>query len=1317
MKKLVLLLISVLAVSGARAGVNYANPAGGWSYIYNGDQTNPLPSVVSKPNPCLDGTWNGNNGSSEWDGSWRGAGNGKPGGISSDGNILTIEDVDAGSGSLNNRKLYFEHPMWRENLAQDPVNILDTGITLTFRARLSPPEIQPAAELSNLPRGWGIFSDGKGQFGAHEYTYNYFTGANAHNQVSFSFVTTNTPGPNFNFSAPGLTFNRNNGDTPSGGGAANSTTNATVNPLIPLDVTQFHEVWVTIQASDGATSNGTHRITIYLDGDTVGQSFPVTAGTGNDGETLTNASFISMGHNNSSGASCYDIDFFGYKQGVVTPTLQTAAPARPANLVAANSDTRVALSWTEAPDPGAEAYIIKRATTSGGPYTIIATNTLTSYRDTDVVNGQYYYYVVAAYNRAGVSADSLQATGHPQNAPQNVVARGGTNQVALSWSSMAVASSYNVKRSSTPGGPYTNIASSVTATSYLDAGLPAGQSFYYVVSGNLTAGGEGANSDEVSAVTAPNTPTNLTAQLFAATAARLNWDTADLVTPTNLVQLSTDGTTFTTIAVIPGTARPYMAGNLALNTTNYFRVYATNAGGFSAVSSVALVVTPSWGINVNFANATNGQPANNLAATPPGYLQDRGYMFADQGNGYSYGWDIDNTANGRWRQNAASPDLRYDTFNHMQKQTPAAMWEIAIPNGLYTVRIVAGDPSNTDALFQFDTEGYLTKTFDDTATAHWGDFTNTVRVNDGRLTIKTGPLAVNDKIDFVDIYAAVPTPNTIATNPASARAIQNQPVSFSVAVAPGGPEPYGFQWYFAGNALANANGSTLTLTTPQLTDAGQYFVVVTNAGAAATSTVAVLTVDADTVPPQVLSAGSIDGTSVGIAFNEFVDPTTALDYSRYTVNGQPVQSSLRPDGKSVLLALGTPVTGTFNVTVTGMKDLAGNTAAAQTVSGTVLGYTGEDLGGPGFPGAGFTADGLNIELAGGGADIWGISDQGYYVHRSVNGDFDARARVVSLVGVNAITKALLVVRETMDPADRNIHISVNPVPPGRNLAETGIRDTYAGSTVVLGSTYTPANIPDFWMRIVRVGDTFTTFRSANGVDWIQFGQTNQTYLANLQLALAVTAHDNLTQATGVFSNFAVSAPLGDLVVAMSASPASAAVGGTVSFNITVTNAGLVSASGATLTDTLPAGLTYVSGTSTSGSVSEAGGVVTASLGTLTPGAGALVQIVASVTAPGTKINSVAGTITGGDANPGNNTASATVSVLSTPVITSPVLSSGTFRFSFATDTGITYAAQYKDHLTDPDWTTLQVINGTGSVVEVRDTTPAPGQRFYRIIIQ
>ncbi|MBR0597516.1 Kelch repeat-containing protein [Sinanaerobacter chloroacetimidivorans] len=90
--------------------------------------------------------------------------------------------------------------------------------------------------------------------------------------------------------------------------------------------------------------------------------------------------------------------------------------------------------------------------------------------------------------------------------PLNLTAIGGNSKVDLSWGSVADATSYNVKRSTTPGGPYTTI-SNVTGTSYTDTDVVNGTTYYYVVTA-VSAGGESANSNEASATPqAPSTST------------------------------------------------------------------------------------------------------------------------------------------------------------------------------------------------------------------------------------------------------------------------------------------------------------------------------------------------------------------------------------------------------------------------------------------------------------------------------------------------------------------------------------------------------------------------------------------------------------------------------------------------------------------------------------------------------------------------------------------------------------------------------------------------------------------------------------------
>src|SRR5207245_680196 len=92
-------------------------------------------------------------------------------------------------------------------------------------------------------------------------------------------------------------------------------------------------------------------------------------------------------------------------------TSGSAPPAAPTNVTATAGNGQVALSWSAS--SGATSYNVKRSTTSGGPYTTIASPTTTSYTDTGVTNGTTYYYVVSAVNPAGESANSSQVSATP----------------------------------------------------------------------------------------------------------------------------------------------------------------------------------------------------------------------------------------------------------------------------------------------------------------------------------------------------------------------------------------------------------------------------------------------------------------------------------------------------------------------------------------------------------------------------------------------------------------------------------------------------------------------------------------------------------------------------------------------------------------------------------------------------------------------------------------------------------------------------------------------------------------------------------------
>jgi hypothetical protein len=83
------------------------------------------------------------------------------------------------------------------------------------------------------------------------------------------------------------------------------------------------------------------------------------------------------------------------------------------------------------------------------------------------------------------------------SAPSGLEAVAGSGQVALNWEIAVEATSYNVKRSLTNGGPYTTVASPA-GLAYTDTGLTNGTAYYYVVSA-LRPAGQSANSSQVSA--------------------------------------------------------------------------------------------------------------------------------------------------------------------------------------------------------------------------------------------------------------------------------------------------------------------------------------------------------------------------------------------------------------------------------------------------------------------------------------------------------------------------------------------------------------------------------------------------------------------------------------------------------------------------------------------------------------------------------------------------------------------------------------------------------------------------------------------------
>jgi fibronectin type 3 domain-containing protein len=303
------------------------------------------------------------------------------------------------------------------------------------------------------------------------------------------------------------------------------------------------------------------------------------------------------------------------------------APAVPTGVMATAGNAQVSLTWTAGAN--ATSYNVKRSATTGGPYTTVSSPTAASFTDTGLTNGTAYFYVVSAANSAGASANSAEATAKPTAPaqapaiPTGLTATASNGQVNLAWSASASATSYNVKRSTTTGGPYTKISSPAT-TNFTDTGLTNGTTYFYVVSA-VNATGESANSAQASATPvaptqAPATPTGLTANAGNAQVL-LTWNASAGAISYHLKRSTTAGGPYTQVAA-PTTAN-FTDTGLTNGTTYFYVVSALNSVGESGNSAQASA-TP---VNTPVDVTVTINPANTHAISP--YIYGLNFYFGN----------------------------------------------------------------------------------------------------------------------------------------------------------------------------------------------------------------------------------------------------------------------------------------------------------------------------------------------------------------------------------------------------------------------------------------------------------------------------------------------------------------------------------------------------------------------------------------------------------------------------------------------------------------------------------------------------------------
>jgi fibronectin type 3 domain-containing protein len=453
----------------------------------------------------------------------------------------------------------------------------------------------------------------------------------------------------------------------------------------------------------------------------------------------------------------------------------TTVPAAPMGFTAVAGNAQVTLNWTAS--SGATGYYVKRSTTTGGPYTQIATQAATNDSDTGLTNGTKYFYVVSAYNSAGQSANSAEVNATPilppPPAPTGLAATPGNGQVSLSWTASATASSYHVKRS-TSSGVETQI-SAPTSTSYTDTGLTNGTKYFYVVSA-VNSGGESANSAEASAtpvapVNPPATPTGLQATGGNAQVS-LSWNASSGAASYDVKRATTNGGPYNTAVASP-TATNYTDTTVTNGTTYYYVVSAVNTAGQSANSAQASATPASPTANVTITiNPAETKPISpwiyglnfysGVTGAPPQLTFDR----AGGNRWTAYNWET-NASN-------AGSDYLYENDDYLSSSTvPAEAVRSFIAgdqsNGLaslITVQLqglVAGDESGPVSVANPPDLTRFKQVVDQKSTVSSAPFTITPPTTDANVFMDEFVWTLDQKFSGMGIFAVNPTHPTFVS--------------------------------------------------------------------------------------------------------------------------------------------------------------------------------------------------------------------------------------------------------------------------------------------------------------------------------------------------------------------------------------------------------------------------------------------------------------------------------------------------------------------------------------------------------------------------
>ena len=154
-------------------------------------------------------------------------------------------------------------------------------------------------------------------------------------------------------------------------------------------------------------------------------------------------------------------------------------------------------------------------------------------------------------------------------------------------------------------------------------------------------------------------------------------------------------------------------------------------------------------------------------------------------------------------------------------------------------------------------------------------------------------------------------------------------------------------------------------------------------------------------------------------------------------------------------------------------------------------------------------------VIGDSGDIWSTADGMHFAYQPLSGDGSIVARLTSLENANVWSRGGVMIRESMSAGSANAYLFLSA---GKTLAFQRRLATGGSTFATLGATNI---VPARWLRLDRLGDTFTAYQSTDGVVWTYVGSETIVMPPNVLIGLGGSSVNATRTSKSTYDNVAV----------------------------------------------------------------------------------------------------------------------------------------------------------------------------------------------------